>query len=69
MMFENFLNYTFKLILCASSVFQELNLSGIGLTSVPSVTWETANLIKLDLSKNSIDKLPDELSSCSHLQV
>ncbi|XP_020113256.1 plant intracellular Ras-group-related LRR protein 6 isoform X2 [Ananas comosus] len=48
---------------------KELKLTGLGLTSVPSAAWETGEVVKLDLSKNSIEELPNELSTCSMLQV
>jgi len=48
---------------------KELNLSGLGATSVPSAAWETSDVLKLDLSKNSIEDLPNELSLCSSLQT
>jgi hypothetical protein len=41
-------------------LYQELDLSGLGVTS---------DVVKLDLSKNSIEDLPNELSLCSSLQV
>jgi Leucine-rich repeat (LRR) protein len=44
-------------------------LSGLGATSVPPAAWETSDVLKLDLSKNSIEDLPNELSLCSSLQV
>ncbi|KAG2655133.1 hypothetical protein PVAP13_1NG549400 [Panicum virgatum] len=47
---------------------KELDLSGLGVTSVPAVAWETNDVVKLDLSKNSIEDLPNELSICSSLQ-
>ncbi len=49
--------------------YQELDLSGLGVTSVPPAAWETNDVMKLDLSKNSIEDLPNELSLCSSLQV
>jgi len=50
-------------------LYQELDLSGLGVTSVPAAAWETSDVVKLDLSKNSIEDLPNELSLCSSLQV
>jgi hypothetical protein len=47
---------------------KELDLSGLGVTSVPPAAWETNDVMKLDLSKNSIEDLPNELSLCSSLQ-
>jgi len=47
---------------------KELDLSGLGVTSVPAAAWETSDVVKLDLSKNSIEDLPNELSLCSSLQ-
>lgn len=49
--------------------YQELDLSGLGVTSVPAAAWETSDVMKLDLSKNLIEDLPNELSLCSSLQV
>ncbi|GKD33238.1 plant intracellular Ras-group-related LRR protein 6 isoform X2, partial [Tanacetum coccineum] len=31
--------------------------------------WETSDITKVDLSKNSIETLPDELSSCTSLEI
>lgn len=44
-------------------------MEGLGLSSVPSEVWESGEVIKVDLSRNSIQELPVELSSCVHLQV
>ncbi|KAF3442133.1 hypothetical protein FNV43_RR16049 [Rhamnella rubrinervis] len=48
---------------------KELCLEGLGLTAVPSEVWESGEVIKVDLSKNSIQELPVELSSCSTLET
>ncbi|WOL00027.1 plant intracellular Ras-group-related LRR protein 6 [Canna indica] len=48
---------------------KELNLSGLGLTTVPPAVWETEEVVKVDLSRNSIEVLPKELSNCSSLQA
>ncbi|CAM8984987.1 unnamed protein product [Rhodiola kirilowii] len=48
---------------------KELSLQNLGLTVVPSDVWESNDITKLDLSKNSFEELPVELSSCSNLQV
>uniref|UniRef100_A0A7N0SXY6 Leucine-rich repeat-containing protein 40 n=1 Tax=Kalanchoe fedtschenkoi TaxID=63787 RepID=A0A7N0SXY6_KALFE len=48
---------------------KELSLQNLGLTAVPSEVWESNDIAKLDLSKNSIEELPVELSSCSTLQL
>ncbi|KAA3486731.1 plant intracellular Ras-group-related LRR protein 6-like [Gossypium australe] len=48
---------------------KELSLEGMGLSVVPSEAWESGEIIKLNLSKNSIQELPVELSSCSSLQT
>ncbi|CAL9160322.1 unnamed protein product [Musa hybrid cultivar] len=48
---------------------KELNLSGLGLTTVPPTVWETEDVVRVDLSKNSIEELPNELSTCSSLQA
>lgn len=50
-------------------IFQELSLKGLGLNDVPSEVWESSEIIKVDLSKNSIQELPAELSSCASLHV
>ncbi|KAJ0101864.1 hypothetical protein Patl1_04608 [Pistacia atlantica] len=47
---------------------KELSLEGINLSAVPSEVWESGEIIKLDLSRNSIQELPPELSSCVSLQ-
>lgn len=44
-------------------------MEGVGLSAVPSEVWESTELIKVDLSRNSIQELPVELSSCINLQV
>lgn len=49
--------------------FQELSMEALGLSSVPSEVWESSEVIKVDLTRNSIEELPIELSSCTHLQV
>ncbi|KAH0462822.1 hypothetical protein IEQ34_010397 [Dendrobium chrysotoxum] len=48
---------------------KELSLSGLGLTTVPSTVWETDEVVKVDLSRNSITELPNEMTTCSYLQV
>ncbi|KAI3964622.1 hypothetical protein MKX01_020439 [Papaver californicum] len=48
---------------------KELSLTGLGLVSVPPSVWESSDIVKVDLSRNSIQGLPDELSSCSSLQT
>ncbi|KAL5208238.1 hypothetical protein ABZP36_032673 [Zizania latifolia] len=48
---------------------KELDLSGLGVTSVPPAAWETNDVVKLDLSKNSLEALPNELALCSSLQA
>ncbi|XP_077224634.1 plant intracellular Ras-group-related LRR protein 6-like isoform X3 [Tasmannia lanceolata] len=48
---------------------KELSLGGLGLSSIPPVVWESNDVVKVDLSRNSIEVLPDELSSCSSLQT
>ncbi|XP_010935651.1 plant intracellular Ras-group-related LRR protein 6 isoform X1 [Elaeis guineensis] len=48
---------------------KELNLNGLGLTCVPPAVWETDEVVKVDLSRNSIEELPNELSTCSSIQV
>ena len=49
--------------------FQELSLEGLSLSAVPSEVWESGEIIKVDLSRNAIQELPVELSSCISLQV
>jgi hypothetical protein len=44
-------------------------MGGLGLSAIPPEVWESEEVIKLDLSKNSIQELPVELSSCVSLQV
>ncbi|KAK9269170.1 hypothetical protein L1049_000939 [Liquidambar formosana] len=48
---------------------KELSLEGLGLSAVPSEVWESREIIKVDLSRNSIEELPVELSSCVSLQA
>lgn len=48
---------------------KELALGGLGLSVVPSEVWESSEITKLDLSKNSIEELPIELSSCVSLEA
>ncbi|XLS77615.1 hypothetical protein HN51_061840 [Arachis hypogaea] len=48
---------------------KELSMEGLGLNSVPPEVWESGEVMKHDLSKNPIQELPVELSSCVSLQV
>ncbi|KAG5141240.1 hypothetical protein JHK84_035008 [Glycine max] len=48
---------------------KELSMEGLGLSAVPSEVWESGEVIKLNLSRNSIQELPVELSSCVSLQI
>ncbi|KAG4978218.1 hypothetical protein JHK82_037493 [Glycine max] len=48
---------------------KELSMEELGLSAVPSEVWESGEVIKLNLSRNSIQELPVELSSCVSLQV
>lgn len=48
---------------------KELSLGGHGLNDVPPQVWETSGITKVDLSKNSIEVLPVELSSCASLET
>lgn len=41
----------------------------MNLSAIPSEIWEAGEITKLDLSRNSIQELPPELSSCASLQV
>ncbi|XWS11066.1 hypothetical protein CRYUN_Cryun38cG0051700 [Craigia yunnanensis] len=47
---------------------KELSLEGMVLSAVPSEVWESGEIIKVNLSRNSIQELPVELSSCVSLQ-
>lgn len=49
--------------------FQELSLGGHGLSVVPPQVWETSDITKVDLSRNSIEELPVQLSSCASFEV
>ncbi|KAK4484889.1 hypothetical protein RD792_007490 [Penstemon davidsonii] len=48
---------------------KELSLSGLGLDVVPSDIWKSPDVIKVDLSRNSIKELPCELRSCTSLET
>ncbi|XWS11064.1 hypothetical protein CRYUN_Cryun38cG0051500 [Craigia yunnanensis] len=48
---------------------KELSLEGMVLSAVPSEVWESGEIIKVNLSRNSIQELPVELSSCVSLQI
>ncbi|KAK4576643.1 hypothetical protein RGQ29_027264 [Quercus rubra] len=48
---------------------KELSLEGLSLSAVPSEVWESGEVIKVDLSRNAIQELPVELSSCISLQT
>ncbi|XP_062169933.1 plant intracellular Ras-group-related LRR protein 6 isoform X1 [Alnus glutinosa] len=48
---------------------KELSLEGLGLSAIPSEVWESGDVIKVDLSRNAIQELPVELSSCVSLQT
>ncbi|KAJ7948631.1 Plant intracellular Ras-group-related LRR protein [Quillaja saponaria] len=48
---------------------KELSLEGLGLSVVPSKVWESGEVTKVNLSRNSIQDLPIELSSCVSLQT
>ncbi|KHG29202.1 Leucine-rich repeat-containing 40 [Gossypium arboreum] len=65
--FEDIGSYFF--IVTWFALQDELSLEGMGLSVVPSEAWESGEIIKLNLSKNSIQELPVELSSCSSLQT
>ncbi|KAF2314318.1 hypothetical protein GH714_025339 [Hevea brasiliensis] len=47
---------------------KELTLEGMGLSAVPSEVWDSGEVVKVNLSRNSIQELPVELSSCVSLQ-
>ncbi|KAL4580299.1 hypothetical protein LXL04_016488 [Taraxacum kok-saghyz] len=48
---------------------KELSLGGQGLSVVPPQVWETSDITKIDLSRNSIEDLPVELSSCGSIET
>jgi len=48
---------------------QELSLEGLNLSDVPSEVWESGEITKVNLSKNSIEELPAQLSTSVSLQV
>ncbi|CAF1934496.1 unnamed protein product [Brassica napus] len=48
---------------------KELSLEGLNLTAVPSQVWESGEITKVNLSKNSIEELPAQLSSSASLQT
>lgn len=48
---------------------KEILLGGTGLVAVPSEVLASPEVTKIDLSKNAIEELPLELSSCSSLEV
>ncbi|GAB2277939.1 Plant intracellular Ras-group- LRR protein 6 [Dionaea muscipula] len=48
---------------------KELSLGGMGLNAVPSEAWASSEITRINLSKNSIEDLPVELSSCTSLEV
>lgn len=48
---------------------QELSLEGLNLSAIPSEVWESGEIMKVNLSKNSIEELPAQLSSSVSLQV
>lgn len=41
----------------------------MSLSVVPPEAWKSSEITKLDLSRNSIEELPVELSSCVSLEV
>ncbi|KAI5662612.1 hypothetical protein M9H77_21935 [Catharanthus roseus] len=47
---------------------KELALTGLNLNIVPPEAWKSSQITKLDLSRNAIDELPVELSSCVYLE-
>jgi len=57
-----------NLILVSVYFSQEICLGGFGLSTIPSAVWESGHITKVDLSRNSLQVLPDELSSCSSLE-
>ncbi|KAL6311041.1 hypothetical protein AAG906_015930 [Vitis piasezkii] len=40
---------------------KELSLEGMGLSAVPAQVWESSEIVKVDLSRNSIQELPPNL--------
>ncbi|XP_019051523.1 PREDICTED: plant intracellular Ras-group-related LRR protein 6 isoform X2 [Nelumbo nucifera] len=47
---------------------KELSLGGLALTAIPSAVWESGEILKVDLSRNSIQEIPNELSLCTSLE-
>ncbi|KAJ9671688.1 hypothetical protein PVL29_025415 [Vitis rotundifolia] len=48
---------------------KELSLEVMGLSAVPAQVWESSEIVKVDLSRNSIQELSPELTSCVSLQA
>ncbi|VFQ90332.1 unnamed protein product [Cuscuta campestris] len=48
---------------------KEISLGKLGLTTIPSDVWEYNDITKVDLSENSIEELPMELTSCVSLEA
>jgi Leucine-rich repeat (LRR) protein len=48
---------------------KELSLEGLNLSDVPSEVWESGEITKVNLSKNSIEELPAQLSTSVSLQT
>ncbi|XP_071905299.1 plant intracellular Ras-group-related LRR protein 6-like isoform X5 [Coffea arabica] len=48
---------------------KEISLEGLGLNVVPSEAWKSSDIIKVNLSKNAIEELPVEFSSCISLEA
>ncbi|KAM7504022.1 hypothetical protein LguiB_002926 [Lonicera macranthoides] len=48
---------------------QELSLGGMSLSAVPSEVWDSSEITKVDLSRNCIEGLPVELSTCVSLEA
>ncbi|XP_023642045.1 plant intracellular Ras-group-related LRR protein 6 [Capsella rubella] len=48
---------------------KELSLEGLNLSAVPAEVWESGEITKVNLSKNSIEELPAQLSSSVSLQT
>jgi len=46
-----------------------LSMSELGLETIPAVAWESNEVVSLDLCKNKIKELPNELSLCTSLET
>jgi Leucine-rich repeat (LRR) protein len=53
----------------AAEGWEELNLSGRGLSSLPPEIWKLTGLKKLDLSINQITEIPEAIAALTNLTV